>query len=82
LFSQQKTIGRLQRAARLSASWNSPSAAAPSPKKATATVSWPSVWAANAAPMASPKLPPTIAVAPRIPLRGSAMCIEPPRPRL
>ena len=33
-----------------------------------------------AAPVAIPALPPTIALAPRLPVAGSAMCIEPPLP--
>ena len=41
MFSQKKITGSRQTAARLSASWNAPWAAAPSPKKATATLSSP-----------------------------------------
>src|ERR1700693_2317933 len=37
--------------------------------------------AENAAPVAIPALPPTIAFAPKFPLAGSAMCIDPPLPR-
>ena len=39
MFSQKKITGSRQTAARLSASWNAPWAAAPSPKNATATPS-------------------------------------------
>ena len=42
------------------------------PKKATATRPSPSTCEEKAAPIAIPKLPPTIAVAPRMPLLGSA----------
>ena len=41
LFSQMKTTGSFQIAARLTASWNAPSLAAPSPKKLTTTRSSP-----------------------------------------
>jgi hypothetical protein len=37
LFSQQNSTGTSQSAARFIASWNSPSAIAPSPKKQTVT---------------------------------------------
>src|SRR6202165_6027991 len=36
---------------------------------------------ARAAPVALPARPPTIAFAPRLPVAGSAMCIDPPLPR-
>ena len=39
LFSQKKTTGSSQTAARFSASWKAPAAVAPSPKNATETVS-------------------------------------------
>ena len=41
----------------------------------------PSLLAENAAPVAMPVLPATIAFAPRLPVSGSAMCIDPPFPR-
>ena len=69
-----------QVAAMLSASWNSPSATAPSPKKHTATRPLPSSWAASAAPVAIGSPPPTMPFAPSMPIEKSAMCIEPPLP--
>ncbi len=36
--------------------------------------------AESAAPVAMPMLPPTMALAPRLPLSGSAICMEPPLP--
>ena len=41
LFSQRKTTGSFQIAARFTASWKAPSLAAPSPKKLTTTRSRP-----------------------------------------
>src|SRR6266576_3812288 len=35
----------------------------------------------SAAPVAIPALPPTMALAPKFPVAGSAMCIDPPLPR-
>ena len=44
LFSQMKTTGSFQIAARLTASWNAPSLVAPSPKKQATTWSSPRSW--------------------------------------
>ena len=52
----------------------------PSPVKLTATRSVPRVLALNAAPTASGGLPPTMALAPSMPLSRSAMCMDPPLP--
>ncbi len=54
---------------------------APSPEKTTATSSRPSTCAVIAAPQASGGPPPTMPLAPSMPLERSAMCIEPPLPR-
>src|ERR1700742_3121062 len=80
LFSQTRTTGRFQIAARLTASWKAPGLPAPSPKKATATRPCFRCLLDIPAPTASGRLAPTIALAPSRPLRGSAMCIEPPLP--
>ena len=64
------------------ASWNAPWADAPSPKKATATPPSARSWEAVAAPTAMGRPAATIPLAPKIPSFGSAMCMEPPRPRL
>ena len=69
-------------AARLTASWNAPWAGAPSPKNATATLPSARSCAAAAAPTAIGTPAATIPLAPKMPSFGSAMCIEPPRPRL
>ena len=61
-------------------SYSRPWPSAPSPKKQTATWSVPRFFAENAAPVAMPALPPTMAFAPRLPVSWSAMCIEPPLP--
>ena len=61
-------------------SYSRPWPSAPSPKKHTATWSVPRRLAENAAPVAMPVEPPTIAFAPRLPFAWSAMCIEPPLP--
>ena len=81
LFSQKKTTGSAHTAARFIASWNAPWAGAPSPKKATATLPSARSWAAVAAPTAMGRPAATIPLAPKMPSLGSAMCIEPPRPR-
>ena len=62
-------------------SWNAPVLTAPSPKKATATRPSTRSAAAVAAPTAIGTPAPTMPFAPKIPSDGSAMCIEPPRPR-
>jgi len=55
---------------------------APSPKKLTTTASfWPCSRKPNAAPAAIGMPPPTMPLAPRLPVLTSAMCIDPPRPR-
>ena len=82
MFSQKKTTGSAHTAARLTASWKAPWATAPSPKKATATVPSDRNWAAVAAPAAIGSPAATIPLAPKMPSAGSAMCIDPPRPRL
>ena len=73
---------RCQTAARLTASWKAPCATAPSPKNATATLPSFRSCAAVAAPTAIGRPAATIPLAPKIPSVGSAMCIDPPRPRL
>ena len=60
LSSQMNTTGRFHRPARLSASWKVPWLAAPSPKNATATESWPSFLYASAAPVAGGRLAPSM----------------------
>src|SRR5437764_6930524 len=75
-----KTGGSFQIAARLRLSWKVPWLAAPSPKKQTATPPVPSVLAVSAAPQARGKPPPTMPLAPSIPLSTSALCMEPPLP--
>jgi hypothetical protein len=79
LSSQTKTTGNRHSAARFSDSWNDPWLAAPSPKKATATQSRPSFFAASAAPQAGGRL------APMMPLQlkrcsASNRCMCPPLP--
>ncbi len=81
MFSQKKIAGSFHTAARFTASWNAPWATAPSPKNATATLRSARSWAAVAAPTAIGSPAATIPLAPKIPMFGSAMCIEPPRPR-
>ena len=80
LFSQTNTMGSFQTEAMFSDSWNSPSAAAPSPKKHTVTAPLPSSWPARAAPHAMGSPPPTMPLAPSMPTAKSAMCMEPPLP--
>ena len=82
LFSQKKMTGSCQMAARLSASWNAPWAAAPSPKNATTTVPSSRSCEATAAPLAIGRPAATMPLAPKMPSLGSAMCMDPPRPRL
>ncbi len=53
---------------------------APSPKKQTVTWSVPFTLAVSPAPHASGGPPPTIPLAPSMPLSTSAMCMEPPLP--
>ena len=81
MFSQKKTTGSCHTAARFTASWNAPCATAPSPKNATATLPSARSCAAVAAPTAIGRPAATIPLAPKMPIVGSAMCIEPPRPR-
>ena len=57
LFSQQNSTGRSHSAARLSDSWNSPSAMAPSPKKQATSCPVPSFFAASASPTATGRPP-------------------------
>src|SRR5213595_2513019 len=61
-------------------SYSKPCPSAPSPKKHTATCPVFKRFAERAAPVAMPALPPTMALAPRFPVSGSAMCMEPPFP--
>jgi hypothetical protein len=82
LFSQTKTTGSFQMAAMFMHSCNVPTAAAPSPKKATATWAVLRTLAEMPAPRACATPAPTMGFTPRIPLRRSVMCIEPPLPRL
>src|SRR6056297_534360 len=65
--------GRFQRAAMFMTSYIRPCAVAPSPKKQTVTSSLPSNFAVKADPVAIPMDPPTMALAPRLPLDGSAL---------
>ena len=53
----------------------------PSPVKDSPTPPVFKVFAVNAAPIAKGGPPPTIPLAPSIPLSKSAICIEPPFPR-
>ena len=53
---------------------------APSPKKATETFFRFCILMARPPPVAMGMPPPTMALAPRLPLEKSAMCIEPLRP--
>ena len=80
LFSQTKITGSFHTAARLSDSWKTPWLEAPSPKKATATLSVPCSLAARPAPVASGMAAPTMPLAPMMLSSMSAMCMEPPRP--
>ncbi len=61
-------------------SWAIPLFIAPSPTQHTTTRFCSSSCTASAAPVAIPMLPPTIALAPRLPTPKWAMCIPPPRP--
>ena len=78
----EEDTGSRQTAARLTASWNAPWATAPSPKKATATDPSAPIVGGSAAPAAIGSPAATMPLAPKIPSVGSAMCIDPPRPRL
>lgn len=80
MFSQTKITGSFHSAAMFIDSWKAPSATAPSPKKATATWVVPRARAEKAPPTAMGMPAPTIALAPRMPSLGSAMCMEPERP--
>lgn len=64
------------------ASWKAPWAGAPSPKNATVMPPSARSWDAVAAPTAIGTPAATIPLAPKTPSFGSAMCIDPPRPRL
>ena len=66
--------------AMLSASKVVPWLEAPSPEKATATLPVFLSFCVRAAPTAMGGDPPTMALAPSMPLDMSAMCIEPPLP--
>ena len=61
-------------------SWAIPLFMAPSPTQQTTTRFSPRRSAASAAPVPMAMLPPTMALAPRLPTLKSAMCIPPPRP--
>jgi hypothetical protein len=80
LFSQRKTTGSRRIPAKFIASWKVPLLIAPSPKKQSVTSDVLRKAAASAAPVASPRPPPTMPLAPSMPSEKSAMCIEPPRP--
>ena len=67
-------------AARLADSWKAPMFDAPSPKNGTATESWPLYEDASAAPTACGMPPPTMPLAPSMPMLRSLMCMLPPRP--
>ena len=64
LFSQTNSTGARHSAARFSASSSTPWLTAPSPKKVTATRSWPAWRCHQAAPVAIAAAAPTIAFAP------------------
>ena len=78
LSSTTNTTGRSQTRARLRLSAVVPWFMPPSPVNTTATAPVPSVLAASAAPHASGGPPPTMPLAPSIPLCRSAMCMDPP----
>ena len=78
---RRRPPGSFHTAARFTASWNAPCATAPSPKNATTTEPSARSCAAVAAPTAIGRPAATIPLAPKMPIVGSAMCIEPPRPR-
>ncbi len=59
-----------------------PAAVAPSPKKATATSPDPAAGRRRRRRRRSGTPAATMPLAPKIPIDGSAMCIDPPRPRL
>src|SRR3989304_10030053 len=81
LFSQTNMTGKLFREAKLRHSVKEPCSAPPSPKRATATLSFPFILKARAEPTARGMDPDTIAEEPIIPTSGSARCMEPPLPR-
>ena len=80
LFSQMKTTGSFQVAARFIPSCTAPWPAAPSPKYATTAWSVPRSFAVSPAPQACGMPAPTIPLQPRMSSERSAMCIEPPSP--
>ena len=80
LFSQTKIVGAFRIEARFAASWKIPWFEAPSPKKATVTLSAPCSRRPCAAPTAIASEPPTMASAPSIPCRIAVMCMLPPLP--
>src|SRR6476661_5369621 len=81
LFSATKIAGRFHTDARFIASAVVPWLEAPSPKNATPTPPSPLSLAASAVPQISGGPPPTMPLAPSMPLDRSAMCMEPPLPR-
>ena len=80
LFSQTYSTGSFQSAAMFIDSYSWPWPRAPSPKKATATSSVPRILADRPAPATMDVLPPTMPLAPRLPVSWSAMCMDPPLP--
>ena len=72
--------GSLNIAAMFRDSWKTPLFTAPSPKKHTETIFFPSILQPNPAPTAIGIPPPTIPFAPNTPTEGSAICMEPPLP--
>jgi len=80
LFSATKMAGRFHTDARFIDSSVVPWLLPPSPKNATLTPPVPFSFAASAVPQISGGPPPTMPLAPSMPLDRSAMCIEPPLP--
>jgi len=74
------TTGSFQALAMLSDSCVVPWLDAPSPKKQAQTPLVSLYWQLKAAPTAKGPPPPTMPLAPRMPILKSAMCMEPPLP--
>jgi len=81
LFSHTNSRGNSHRLPRLRLSWKAPSSTAPSPKKATVTLPWPSRRPARATPVEMGRPAATIPLAPSTPCSKAATCMEPPLPR-
>ena len=80
LFTQTNSTGSFHTEARFTDSWKEPVPVAPSSKNATVT--WGDFFSRwlSADPTAMGMPPPTIPLAPRLPMEKSAMCMQPPRP--